>query len=55
MFMSGANGFGPEFGGAASEMPPLARPPAPPAPEGHTGVLETFRLHPTHHVRSGPS
>jgi chromosome partitioning protein len=28
--MSGASGFGPEFGSTASEMPPLVRPPAPP-------------------------
>ena len=27
--MSGADGFGPQFGGAASEMPPLVRPPVP--------------------------
>ncbi len=53
--MSGANGFGPEFGGAAGEMPPLARPPAPPTPEGRTGVLERFRFHPTHHVEQAPA
>ena len=28
--MSGANGFGRFFGGSASEIPPMARPPAPP-------------------------
>ncbi len=30
--MSGVNGFGPRAGSEASEMPPLMRPPSPPAP-----------------------
>jgi len=34
--MSGADGFGQDFGGAASEMPPLYRPPAPPETTGST-------------------
>ncbi len=52
--MSGASGFGPEFGSTASEMPPLARPPAPPAPEGNASILDRFRFHPTQRVEQSP-
>src|SRR5690348_15056732 len=48
--MSGANGFGRFFGGSASEIPPMARPPAPPpdtdqsAPVAHPIPFRTGRI-----------
>ena len=38
--MSGANGFGQEFGSAATEMPPLARPPEPPYQDATAAPLQ---------------
>ncbi len=41
--MSGASGFGPDFASAASEMPPLVRPPAPPEQQFSVGQPLQFR------------
>jgi chromosome partitioning protein len=52
--MSGASGFGPEFGSTASEMPPLVRPPAPPEQTGSAAPLQFPSQQPAPDDRSAP-